>query len=150
MDVDSENYVLEKRTIFASGRSEKETQILNNSLIARTPTPNIYRNTDQDSEDKFLEWDLHIEWNNQAVTTLTDIQNRLELLTQDEKEKATLDLSLLSVFHMKAIKSLYGDKFEEVKTFLSQNPSIAVPIILKRLIQKKIEWDEQIYQEEIN
>jgi histone deacetylase complex regulatory component SIN3 len=82
MEVDSESYVPERKTIFASGRGDKENLILNNNLISKISIQKLIVNANQDFEDKLVKWDLQIEWNNQAITTLTDIQNRLELLTQ--------------------------------------------------------------------
>jgi len=149
MDIDAnDNYIPEKETIRTSGRSEQENLLLNNSLVSKRTVRRARLSSDQDFEDKLVKWDLQLEWNNQAIITLTDIQNRLEILTQEEKEKVTLDLSSLTVFHMKAMKALYGNQFSEVKKFLSANPAIAIPIILKRLVQKKNEWESFKYQDE--
>lgn len=42
--------------------------------------------------------------------------------------------------HQRAIHRIYGDKSGEIIQGLKKNPSVAVPIVLKRLKVKEEEW----------
>lgn len=51
-----------------------------------------------------------------------------------------LDRQLLGALHLSTVSRLYGDHGAEVLELLRKNPAVAVPVVLKRLRQKKQEW----------
>lgn len=51
-----------------------------------------------------------------------------------------LEKRYLSTIHLNAIARLYGDHGEEILELLRKNPVGTVPVILKRLKQKDLEW----------
>lgn len=51
-----------------------------------------------------------------------------------------LEKRYLSTIHLNAIARLYGDHGEEILELLRKNPIGTVPVILKRLRQKDLEW----------
>ena len=52
----------------------------------------------------------------------------------------TLDKRTLSTIHRHAIVRIYGDAGEEIFDLLFKNPTMAVPVVVKRLRQKDREW----------
>ena len=46
----------------------------------------------------------------------------------------------LSTVHLNAISRIYGDSGHEILELLRKNPAGTIPIILKRLKQKDLEW----------
>ena len=52
----------------------------------------------------------------------------------------TLDKRVLGVIHMHAIARIYGDAGQEIIDLLFKNPTMAIPVVMKRLRQKEKEW----------
>jgi len=52
----------------------------------------------------------------------------------------TLDKRILTTIHRHAIVRIYGDAGEEMFDLLFKNPTMAVPVVVKRLRQKDREW----------
>ena len=46
------------------------------------------------------------------------------------------------MIHRKAIERVYGDKSADIVEGLKKSPSIAVPLVLRRLKAKEEEWRE--------
>ncbi|CAA9997397.1 unnamed protein product, partial [Nesidiocoris tenuis] len=64
-------------------------------------------------------------------------------MSPEELAKFTLDDNLggtSSTIHVKAIRRIYGDKANDVIEGLKSNPSVAVPLVLRRLRYKENEW----------
>eukprot|EP01033_Poteriospumella_lacustris_P019853 gene19853-14445_t len=51
-----------------------------------------------------------------------------------------LEKRQLSTIHLNAIARIYGDHGEEILELLRKNPAGAIPVVLKRLRQKDVEW----------
>jgi len=51
-----------------------------------------------------------------------------------------LDKNILGVIHRHAIARIYGDAGQEMLDLLFKNPTVAVPLVVKRLRQKDSEW----------
>ena len=51
-----------------------------------------------------------------------------------------LDQRSLSTVHLAAITRIYGDRGREILELLRKNPAGAIPVILKRMKQKDVEW----------
>ncbi|EDV28962.1 uncharacterized protein TRIADDRAFT_52359 [Trichoplax adhaerens] len=96
-------------------------------------------------EDERFELDIVIEANAATIKVLESVQKKLSRMNPDEVSKFRLDNRLSGtsdVIYRKAIQRLYGDKAIDIIDSLKKNPSVAVPIVLKRLKAKDEEWRE--------
>ena len=67
------------------------------------------------------------------------IQKKLSRLSAEEQAKFRLDNTLggtSEVIHRKALQRIYADKAADIIDGLRKNPSIAVPIVLKRYLSR--------------
>ena len=96
-------------------------------------------------EDERFELDVVLESNLSTIRILESLQTKLGQMTPDELSKYRLNNSLggnSEIIHIKAIQRIYGDKAKEFIDGLKRNPSVAVPLVLKRLRAKDEEWRE--------
>ncbi|XP_030042664.1 paired amphipathic helix protein Sin3a [Microcaecilia unicolor] len=96
-------------------------------------------------EDERFELDVVLETNLATIRVLETIQKKLSRLSAEEQAKFRLDNTLggtSEVIHRKALQRIYADKAADIIDGLKKNPSIAVPIVLKRLKMKEEEWRE--------
>ncbi|XP_073159548.1 paired amphipathic helix protein Sin3a isoform X5 [Lepidochelys kempii] len=91
------------------------------------------------------ELDVVLETNLATIRVLEAIQKKLSRLSAEEQAKFRLDNTLggtSEVIHRKALQRIYADKAADIIDGLRKNPSVAVPIVLKRLKMKEEEWRE--------
>ncbi|XP_029430673.1 paired amphipathic helix protein Sin3a [Rhinatrema bivittatum] len=96
-------------------------------------------------EDERFELDVVLETNLATIRVLETIQKKLSRLSAEEQAKFRLDNTLggtSEVIHRKALQRIYADKAADIIDGLKKNPSVAVPIVLKRLKMKEEEWRE--------
>lgn len=101
---------------------------------------NIHR-----TEDERFELDLVIEVNSATIRVLENVQKKMSRMSTEELAKFHLDDHLggtSQTIHQRAIHRIYGDKSGEIIQGMKKNPSVAVPIVLKRLKVKEEEWRE--------
>lgn len=94
-------------------------------------------------EDERFEMDLLIEQNMATISVLEPIARKIDMMSDEERIAFNLDNRLggsSTIIYYKSIKSIYGDKADEIMEGLSNNSATAVPIVLKRLKQKNEEW----------
>lgn len=95
-------------------------------------------------EDERHEYDYYMEANLRTIQTLETIANRIANMTPEEKSRFKLPIGLghtSSTIYVKVIRKIYDkDRGWEVIDALHENPTVTVPIILKRLKQKDEEW----------
>ncbi|KAG0689614.1 Transcriptional regulatory protein sin3 [Pichia californica] len=95
-------------------------------------------------EDERHEYDYYMEANLRTIQTLETIANRMANMTTEEKSRFKLPVGLghtSSTIYVKVIRKVYDkDRGWEVIDALHENPSVTVPIVLKRLKQKDEEW----------
>eukprot|EP00941_MAST-03F_sp_MAST-3F-sp1_P000344 g344.t1 len=98
-------------------------------------------------EDERYEIDMVIEANLATIRLLEPLAEDVKKLREEHKAKGgadqiqyRLDRRSLSVTHLKAIGRIYADHGHEILELLRKNPAGAIPIILKRLKQKNVEW----------
>uniref|UniRef100_A0A6P4E6W9 Paired amphipathic helix protein Sin3a n=1 Tax=Drosophila rhopaloa TaxID=1041015 RepID=A0A6P4E6W9_DRORH len=104
----------------------------------------IYRNIHR-TEDERFELDLVIEVNSATIRVLENVQKKMSRMSTEELAKFHLDDHLggtSQTIHQRAIHRIYGDKSGEIIQGMKKNPSVAVPIVLKRLKVKEEEWRE--------
>ncbi|XP_017837186.1 paired amphipathic helix protein Sin3a isoform X3 [Drosophila busckii] len=102
----------------------------------------IYRNIHR-TEDERFELDLVIEVNSATIRVLENVQKKMSRMSPEELVKYHLDDHLggtSQTIHQRAIHRIYGDKSGEIIQGMKKNPSVAVPIVLKRLKVKEEEW----------
>ncbi|XP_026840742.1 uncharacterized protein LOC6603455 isoform X1 [Drosophila persimilis] len=102
----------------------------------------IYRNIHR-TEDERFELDLVIEVNSATIQVLEGVNKKMSRMSSEELAKFHLDDTLggtSQTIHQRAIHRIYGDKSGEIIQGMKKNPSVAVPIILKRLKVKEEEW----------
>ncbi|XP_030557730.1 uncharacterized protein LOC115760509 [Drosophila novamexicana] len=102
----------------------------------------IYRNIHR-TEDERFELDLVIEVNSATIRVLENVQKKMSRMSPEELAKYHLDDHLggtSQTIHQRAIHRIYGDKSGEIIQGMKKNPSVAVPIVLKRLKVKEEEW----------
>jgi histone deacetylase complex regulatory component SIN3 len=95
-------------------------------------------------EDERYELDLLIDANQTTMAALSPLLHKLSLMSPSETESFTLTDSLggtSEVIARTLIRKVYGaNRADEVLDALKKQPSIALPVILKRLQQKDEEW----------
>ena len=91
-------------------------------------------------EDQRCELDLTIELNMSGILALESILNRFKRSKEEEKRNFKIAEGELKILHMRSVEKLYAGKGPDIIEGLFLNPVIAVPIILKRLRQKDLEW----------
>lgn len=82
-----------------------------------------------------LQLDVVLETNLATIRVLEAIQKKLSRLSAEEQAKFRLDNTLggtSEVIHRKALQRIYADKAADIIDGLRKNPSVAVPIVLKR------------------
>ncbi|XP_023036789.1 paired amphipathic helix protein Sin3a isoform X1 [Drosophila willistoni] len=102
----------------------------------------IYRNIHR-TEDERFELDLVIEVNSATIRVLENVQKKMSRMSSEELAKFHLDDHLggtSQTIHQRAIHRIYGDKSGEIIQGMKKSPSVAVPIVLKRLKVKEEEW----------
>ncbi|CEP63391.1 transcriptional regulator SIN3 LALA0_S08e01376g [Lachancea lanzarotensis] len=105
---------------------------------------NQYEETLFKIEEERHEYDFYIEANLRTIQTLETIANKIASMTPEEKQTFKLPPGLghtsLTIYK-KVIRKIYDkDRGFEIIDALHENPSVSVPIVLKRLKQKDEEW----------
>lgn len=96
-------------------------------------------------EDERFELDVVLETNAATIRILEGIHKKLCRMSAEEIAKFRLDDCLggaSPTIHQGAIRRIYGDKAVDIIDGLKKNPSIAVPVVLRRLKAKEDEWRE--------
>lgn len=100
----------------------------------------IYR-----TEDERFELDVVIETNSTTIRVLEGVQKKITRMSPEEVSRYRLDDCLggsSPTIQQRALKRLYGDKANDIIQGLKNSPSIAVPVVLRRLRAKEEEWRE--------
>jgi len=81
--------------------------------------------------------------NSAAIKALELVRRKMESMSNEEAKKHVTEtnfgctsLTLLS----RAVKKLYGEHATKTLEGMRENPLVAVPIVLKRLKEKDVEW----------
>ncbi|CCH41931.1 Transcriptional regulatory protein [Wickerhamomyces ciferrii] len=138
-----------------SGRDEMCWEVLNDEWVGH-PTwasedsgfiahrKNQYEEILFRIEEERHEYDYYMEANLRTIQTLETIANRISNMTPEEKASFKLPNGLghtSQTIYKKVIRKVYNkDRGFEVIDALHENPSIAIPVVLKRLKQKDEEW----------
>ncbi|WBW73677.1 Clr6 histone deacetylase complex subunit Pst2 [Schizosaccharomyces osmophilus] len=146
---------LEERMSPCSGRDELAWSILNDEwvshptwaseesgFIVQRKTP--YEDAMTKLEEERYEFDRHIEAINWTIKTLDNLAVRLEEMSEEEQKgyqlPPGLGLRSKSIYE-KTIKLVYtADHYKIILNALETMPSATLPIVLKRLIEKREEW----------
>ncbi|BFZ61969.1 Transcriptional regulatory protein sin3 [Saitoella coloradoensis] len=138
-----------------SGRDEMCWEVLNDEWVSH-PTwasedsgfvahrKNQYEEALHKIEEERYEYDLNIEANLRTIQLLEPIAQRISNMSPEERNHFKLPPGLggqsVSIYQ-KVIKKVYDrERGLEVIEALHENPSVAVPIVLKRLKLKDEEW----------
>lgn len=140
-----------------SGRTKMCYEVLNDTWVSfptwseessfATSRKTQYEEYMHRCEDERFELDLVMEINLSAIYSLEEVLRKFNRMTPDEIAKFKLDDSFgnesssMST-NRRAIKRLYGDKTIDILEGLKKNPLTAIPIVLKRLRSKDLEWKE--------
>uniref|UniRef100_A0A0C9QGS5 Paired amphipathic helix protein Sin3a n=1 Tax=Fopius arisanus TaxID=64838 RepID=A0A0C9QGS5_9HYME len=96
-------------------------------------------------EDERFELDGVIETNAATIRVLEGVHKKMGRMTQEELQRFKLDDCLggcSPTIHQRALKRIYGDKAADIIDGLKKNPTVAVPVVLRRLKSKEEEWRE--------
>jgi paired amphipathic helix protein Sin3a len=102
--------------------------------------------------------DVILENNLSTIRVLENVMSKLNQMSAEESNKYRLTDTLggtSETIHIKAIQRVYGDKAKDFIDGLKRNPSVVVPLVLKRLKAKDEEWreakknSEKIWREQI-
>lgn len=96
-------------------------------------------------EDERFELDVVVETNLSTIRCLEAVQKKLQRLSAEERQRFQLGDSLggsSAVLQQQAIRRIYGDKAADIVEGLKRNPTVAVPLVLRRLKAKEEEWRE--------
>jgi len=150
-------------------RSEGEQAVLNDQWVSipigseesysfKHMRKNQYEEALFKCEDERFEVDMVIDSNMCAIRILEPLAEEIGNLKQIESQARNADggeasgLSIaprfslqlekrhLSTIHLNAIARIYGDNGEEILELLRRNPAGTIPVLLKRLRQKDLEW----------
>lgn len=95
-------------------------------------------------EDERFELDIIIEANLATIRNLDMVVKTLEEMTPEQKVGYKFNTKTLGgaseVIHRKSVQRLYGDRTEEVFLAMQRDPLNNIPIVLRRLKQKNLEW----------
>ena len=97
-------------------------------------------------EDERFEIDMAIESNLSTLKILEPIAEEIANLRslEDDGKVSRFNFQLekrnLSVIHLSAIARIYGDNGVEILELMRKNPAGSIPVIVKRLKQKDLEW----------
>jgi len=145
-----------------SERSEMEAACLNDNWVSipigseesnsfKHMRKNQYEEALFKCEDDQFEIDMIIDSNTCTIRVLEPIAEEIANLRVLEEAHANsqgtfprfnfqLERRNLSTVHLNAITRIYGDHGAEILELLRKNPAGTVPIVLKRLKQKDLEW----------
>lgn len=147
-------------------RSKEEQNVLNDQWVSipigseesysfKHMRKNQYEEALFKCEDERFEIDMIIDSNMSTIRMLEPLAEEIQSIKRiDEKSNrdgATpkiltprfslhLEKRQLSTIHLNAITRIYGDHGEEILELLRKNPAGTIPVILKRLKQKDLEW----------
>ncbi|XP_015113100.1 paired amphipathic helix protein Sin3b isoform X4 [Diachasma alloeum] len=96
-------------------------------------------------EDERFELDGVIETNAATIRVLEGVHKKMGRMSQEELQRFKLDDCLggcSPTIHQRALKRIYGDKAADIIDGLKKNPTVAVPVVLRRLKSKEEEWRE--------
>lgn len=91
-------------------------------------------------EDERFELDIIMEVNLSAIRALESVQLHMNSISPDQLNHFQLDDQLggqSSVTQKQAIQRIYGDRANEIIDGLKRNPRVAVPIVLKRFVDRQ-------------
>ena len=146
----------QEREVTCSGRDDMCKSVLNDEWVSHPSwssddaggfvphKKNAYEEALHRSEEERHEYDFHIEALVRTIAMLEPINNKIQLLAQDErgnfKLKPNLGGSAKSV-HQRVIKKVYGREAGlEVVAAMQETPAMAIPVVLTRLKGKEEEW----------
>ncbi|KAK9763347.1 hypothetical protein K7432_010059 [Basidiobolus ranarum] len=138
-----------------SGRDLLCDEVLNNEWVSH-PTwaseesgfvahkKNQYEEKLHKCEEERYDYDLNIEANLSTIALLEPIVRKIQNMTSEEKAKFKLPPGLGGpslCIYKRMINKVYGkEQGVAVIDAIHNNPTIAVPVVLKRLKQKDEEW----------
>ena len=142
-----------------SERSHIDASVLNNDWVSipigseesfyfKHMRKNVYEEALFRCEDERFEIDMCIDSNLATIKILEPIAEEIENLRVLEEDGRSPKFNLqlekrnLSVVHLSSIARIYGDNGTEILELLKKNPVGAIPVILKRLKQKDVEWNK--------
>lgn len=136
----------------ATGRDELGMSVLNDDWVSVTSGSEDYnfkhyrKNQYEDflfmAEDDHFELDMVIDQNASAIKSLQPLADEIANMSEEEKANWVLPEGALRAFHFRAVCRIYGEAGQQMVMALRQNPTVTIPTILPRLIQKDAEWKE--------
>lgn len=96
-------------------------------------------------EDERFELDVVIETNSATIRVLEGVHKKMSRMSVEELMGYRLDDCLggsSPTIHQRALRRIYGEKAADIIQGLKRNPSVAVPVVLRRLKGKEEEWRE--------
>jgi paired amphipathic helix protein Sin3a len=126
-----------------SGKTPLCDEVLNETYVS-VPPHHIYYSREKTKseqqvfqlEDEQYEMDMFIERIKMGIEILEDINNAIKSLPQDED----IELPPVNRILKNLIERIYGDNGKYMVEKLHSHPMITVPIVLRRLKQKDLEW----------
>lgn len=135
-----------------TGRDEVGSSVLNDDWVSVTSGSEDYnfkhyrKNQYEDflfmAEDDHFELDMVIDQNSSAIKHLQPLADEIAALSEEDRANWVLPEGALRAFHFRAVWRIYGEAGPQMVALLRQNPAVAIPTILPRLIQKQTEWSE--------
>ncbi|KAG7097684.1 hypothetical protein E1B28_005009 [Marasmius oreades] len=141
--------------VACSGRDEMCRSVLNDEWVSHPSwateetgfsvyKKNIYEDALHRSEEERHEYDFHIEAIARTIAILEPINNKIAMLSADEKNSFKLKPNLggsAKAIHHRVVKKIYGrEAGMDVIQAMQDTPAFAIPVVLVRLKQKEEEW----------
>lgn len=134
----------------ATGRNDLGASLLNDEWVSVTSGSEDYnfkhyrKNQYEDflfmAEDDHFELDMIIDQNASAIKAMQPLAKEIASLSEEERANWTLPEGALRAFHFRAVARIYGEAGLQMVALLRQNPTVTLPTVLPRLMQKHEEW----------
>ncbi|GMH56528.1 hypothetical protein TrST_g9038 [Triparma strigata] len=141
-----------------SDRTSNDDAILNNSYVS-VPTCSMESKDFKERgncheallfqlEDQRFEVDMAIDANAATLRILAPVEEEISILRKQEEADGQpigrmtykLKRRTFTTSHVAAIARVYGDDGDEILQHLKRNPAAVLPVVIKRLKQKDVEW----------
>ncbi|KAJ9075828.1 hypothetical protein DSO57_1032009 [Entomophthora muscae] len=139
-----------------SGRDDLCNEVLNDVFVSHptwasedsvfvAPKKNIYEESLHKVEEERFELDFNLETNFHTLKLMDSLAKKIAKMSPEEQAAFRLPLGLGEhsiTIYKRAIYKLYDTEAPEVFELLHSSPASAIPVILRRLKQKDLEWRE--------
>mmetsp|Transcript_7761 Transcript_7761/g.14774 ORF Transcript_7761/g.14774 Transcript_7761/m.14774 type:complete len:1058 (+) Transcript_7761:4810-7983(+) len=141
---------IKRPQIPARGRTEDLKELLNSQWVSvpygsedysfKLMRKNVYEDALFKCEDERFDFDMRVEGARFTLEMLKKIEQDLNSLPQDQQQTYQIDPAFLVPMRMQPVAFIYGEHANQILNLLRTKPSVAIPVVIKRLTQKIDLW----------